>query len=130
MGDDAGNIAERFKSLDFTYEKSGDEVYLSQERYKTHVDSQGQIVGKIKGKDLYYYSYRNKFVPGDYELTEEDKQAEESGELVFSYGTDEVEIMTVQTLSWSDGDMHYSLMQMDGKLSREELIRMAEEIIR
>ena len=30
---------------------------------------------------------------------------------------------------WVDGDMHYELMQMDGELSKMELIEMAKEAI-
>ena len=84
----------------------------------------------IKGKEIYYTSLKNKFVPPDYQLTDADKEAEKSGELVFSYGSDQVEIITVQALSWSDGDMHYELMQMDGKLTKDDLIGMACDIIK
>ncbi len=62
-------------------------------------------------------------------MTDEDKKAEDSGELVFSYGSSEVEIIEVQSVSWTTDDMHYELMQIDGKLSTDELADMAAEII-
>ena len=64
------------------------------------------------------------------ELTEEDKKAKESGELVFSYGSSEVEIVKVQSLSWKKDSLHHNMMQMDGKLSQRELVEMATEVIK
>ena len=129
LEDNSGNTVETFKSLNFKYEKEGDEVIFSQDRYTSPTPSSGDIVVEIDGIKVYYTSYLNKFVPGDYQMTEEDKEAEEKGELVFSYGTEDVEIVNVQSICWADGDIHYDLMQMDGKLSKEEMIEMAKEAI-
>lgn len=73
--------------------------------------------------------YTNKLVPPDYKLTDEDKKAKENGELVFSYGSDKVEIIEVQSAVWTEDGVHYLLMQMDGKLSADELADMAAEAI-
>ena len=130
LEDSDGNTAEAFKSSCFYYEKAEDKVIFSQDRYTSPIPPSGDVAAKAGETDIFYNAYRNKFVPGDYQLTEEDKKAEETGQLVFSYGTEDVEIIDVQAVSWSDGNMHYELMQMDGKLSKAELIEMAKEIIK
>lgn len=60
-------------------------------------------------------------------MTDEDKAAEKNGELVFSYGSDEVRISTVSTVRWQKGDMHFSLMQIDGNLTEDEMLDTAFE---
>ncbi|MBQ7986837.1 MAG: hypothetical protein IJ304_06230 [Clostridia bacterium] len=129
LKDENGNSVEKFKSVMFRYEKDGDRVIFSQDKFDSAIERDGEIVATVDNVDIYYSSYTNKLVPPDYELTEEDKKAEANGELVFSYGTPEVEIIKVQSANWVKDGVLYNLMQMDGKLSQEELIQMATEII-
>ena len=93
------------------------------------METVGDAVDTIDGVDILYHSYTNKIVPSDYRMTDEDKKAEANGELVFSYGSSKVEIKEVQSVLWSEDGIHYSLMQIDGKLSANELAEMAKEII-
>lgn len=122
---------EEFKSVDFRYRKGRDEVSFAQDRYYSESELSGSLEKTVKGVDLYYFSYVNKIVPPDYQLTPEDKRAEENGELVFSYGSDHVELITWQHVSWRIGEMHYELYQQvdEDSLSREGIIEMAEEVI-
>ncbi len=129
LADDTNNTVEKFKSTSFYYEKDGDRVIYSQDKFEADMPFDGDMVYSENGVDIYYNAFVNKFVPGDYELTEEDKRAEENGELVFSYGASEVEIITVQSANFEKDGVRHSLMQMDGKLSSEELVAMAKEII-
>ena len=129
LADKTGNVTEKFKSVSFCYEKNGDEVIFSQNKFNSTVETSGEVITSIDGVDLYYDSYTNKLVPGDYEMTDEDKRAEQNGELVFSYGMDEVEIVEVQTVAWQKDTIRYQLLQIDGKLSADELSEMAKEII-
>ena len=129
LTDDAGKSVEKFKSVTFRYIKDGDEVIFSQDKVSSVLESSGDVVATIDGVDVYYHSYTNKVVPPDYKLTEEDKRAEENGELVFSYGSSEVEIIEVQSASWKKDGMYYQLLQIDGKLTADELADMATEII-
>ena len=132
LTDEDNQIIEKFKSVAFRYQKGRDEVDFTQDRYQSESEPSGSLVETINGVDLYYFSYVNKIVPPDYQLTEEDKRAEENGELVFSYGSDKVEIITWQHVNWSIGDMHYELFQQvdDNSLSEEEIIEMAREVIK
>lgn len=129
LSDENGNSLEKFKSVDFRYVKDGDKVYFEQEKYNSETEKEGEIIANENGTDIYYHSYTNKLVPPDYELTDEDKKAEENGELVFSYGSSKVEISEVQSVSWEKDGVHYLLMQIDGKLSQDELCNMAKEVI-
>lgn len=128
--DEGGHSAESFKSFNFTYAKDGDEVWFSQDKYESDLgEASSDVAATVDGIDVMYFSYNNKLVPPDYELTEEDKAAEEDGVLVFSYGSDEVTLQVVQCVFWDDGNMHYSFTQMDGALSADELVAMAAEVI-
>ena len=127
--DESGNSVEKFKSVSFRYEKNGDRVIFSQDKFNSEQDTEGEIISTVSGTDIYYFSYTNKIVPPDYKMTDEDKKAEENGELVFSYGSSKVEISEVQSVTWRNNGIKYNLMQIDGKLSGDELAGMAEEII-
>ena len=129
LADETGNVAEKFKSVTFRYEKEGDKVILSQDKVSSELEPSGEVVSTVDDVDVYYYSYTNKLVPSDYKMTDEDKKAEETGELVFSYGSSKVEIKEIQSVSWKKDDMSYQLLQIDGKLSADELVEMAKEVI-
>lgn len=129
LTDDNGKAVEKFKSVTFCYLKDNDEVLFSQDKVNSQVETSGEVVATVDDVDVYYYSYTNKFVPPDYKMTDEDKKAEETGELVFSYGSSKVEIKEIQSVSWKKDDMSYQLLQIDGKLSADELVEMAKEVI-
>ena len=127
--DENGGSVEKFKSVSFDYEKDGDKVIFSQDKFNSEMSMAGDVIKTVNGTDIYYYSYTNKVVPADYELTDEDKKAEENGELVFTYGSSEVEIKQVQHVSWVKDGILCQLLQIDGRLSSDGLVKMAEEIL-
>lgn len=129
LADESGNSVEKFKSVSFRYEKNDDRVIFSQDKFNSELDTEGKIISTVSGTDIYYFSYTNKIVPPDYKMTDEDKKAEENGELVFSYGSSKVEICEVQSVTWKNDGIQYQLMQIDGRLSADDLVSMAEEII-
>ena len=128
--DEGGHNVENFKSFTFTYAKDGDEVYFSQDKFDSELgEASGDVAATVDGIDVTYFSYNNKLVPPDYKLSDEEKAAEEAGELIFSYGSDEVTTQVVQCVFWQEGNIHYTFTQMDGALSAEELVAMAAEAI-
>lgn len=129
LADENGKSIEKFKSVSFDYKKDGDTVIFAQDKVKSKIDISGDVVKNVKGTDIYYYDYTNKLVPPDYKLTDDDKKAEENGELIFSYGSSKVEIKEVQSVTWVKDEMQYQLLQIDGKLTSDELVKMAEEIL-
>ena len=127
--DEDNHSVEQFKSFNFTYAKDGDAVIFAQRKYTSEIPPSGTLISSENGNDIYFSAYTNKIVPVDYELTEEDKKAEENGELVFSYGSDEVSISEVMGVSWNTEDMYFQLLQIDGNLSAGDLVEMANYII-
>lgn len=129
LTDKDGKSIERFKSVSFDYEKNGDEVIFAQDKFSSETEPTGDVVGTVNGAAVYYYSYVNKSVPADYKLTEADKKAEADGKLVFSYGSPNMKIQTIQSVTWLKGGMQYQLMQISGKLTADELFEMAKEVL-
>ena len=129
MKDENNNSIEKFKSVSFDYEKDDDIVIFSQDKYNSQAELQGSVAKTVGDTDIYYYSYTNKFVPADYTLTDADKRAEANGDLVFSYGAAEVEISEVQSATFVKDGTQYQLLQINGKLSGDELVKMAEELV-
>lgn len=129
LADENGKSIEKFKSVSFDYEKDGDTVIFAQDKFNSETEPAGDVAKNINGTDIYFYSYTNKTVPADYKLTDDDKKAEENGEIIFSYGSSEVKIQNVQSVTWFKDGMQCQLFQIDGKLSADGLVNMAEEIL-
>lgn len=128
---DDGHVTDKFKSLSFCYEKSGDELTFSQIKVPSNLSSSGTIVSNINGIDLYYSNYIYKLVPNDYVLTSEEEIAQKNGSLVFGYDSSDIdiEISRVQQLTWIKDGISYQFTQSDGNLSMNELMDMAKECI-
>ena len=75
-----------------------------------------------------YSAQLYKVVPPDYRPTAEDAAMEASGEVVLSYGGDEVKTQTCESYYWQDGGLHYCLVGFDLNLGEAKLASMAEEI--
>jgi hypothetical protein len=125
-----GNSVAKTKSLDFTYKKGNDKLSLSMENGRLGENSEkATVIDTYNGIDLYYHSYANKLVPGDYKLTEQDKKDESSGKYVFSYGSDKIEISQVQYLNWMQHGINYSFLAIDSNISQDELAKMAKQVM-
>lgn len=130
LADENGSSVEKFKSVSFDYEKDGDTVIFAQDKFNSGAELQGEVIKTVNGTDIFYYGYTNKSVPADYQQTDADKKAEADGELIFSYGSSEVKIINVQSVTWVKDGVQYQLLQLNGKLSPEGLAEMAEEILK
>ena len=126
---DSKNSAIEFKSFMFRYVKDGNMVLFSQRQHDPAIQESGTLISSNSGYDFYFTGYTNKVVPTDYELTEDDKHAEACGELVFTYGSDDVSICEVKGLTWTTGDLAFTLTQIDGELSADDMVQMAQYII-
>ncbi len=128
--DEKGNCVKKTKSLDFTYTKGNDKLDLSMENGMFEERSNKETVfDTCNGIDLYYSSSVYKVVPANYKLTEQDKQDKLSGKYVFSYGSDKIEISHFKYLDWMQDGIHYSLSSMNSHISKDELVKMAPQII-
>lgn len=128
LADSETAVVEKFKSSMFEYEKDGDLVYFTQEKYDSAVNS-GTVIDSFAGVDLYWKSYMNKIVPEDYQMTEADKEAEARGELVFTWGSETVQTIEVKSLQWIRNGIQYMLLQTGGNLSSDDMLAMAKEAI-
>lgn len=133
LSDDAGNILTQTKDLNLGYKRENDKSTLDlsitqvEERFLDNKES--QLVGDLNGINLYYYQQDYKFVPPNYELTEEDKKKMEEGKLEISYGASEINLCNVQGLSWYEDGLEYMIMGSDFGFTVEEMIDMATVII-
>lgn len=128
--DDSGNVLGKSKALYIEYASGEDNVYLTIEDLTLVARDEKEVtVDNYKGIDLSYLAYANKIVPGDYEMTEQDKADEKSGKYVFSYGSRDIEVSNFQHLSFIMDDIYYSFMTIDSDMSQDQLVKMAQGII-
>lgn len=71
----------------------------------------------------------NKFVPPDYELTEEDKKNMKDPLFNLAYGSSQVEVSTGSHVMWVKDGVFYSLYGSDLTLGADEMLDMAENMI-
>lgn len=128
--DENKDVVRESNELDFEYTNGEQRLSLSMEKDVLGTkDASERLVETYNGIDIYSLSYKNKCVPADYEMTEQDKQDEESGKYVFSYGSEEVEISQVEFVSWEEEGINYLILAIDSDLTISELAGMAHEVI-
>lgn len=127
--DAEGKKLNEFSELTVDYINGSDRVSLSAHTAAYDSYDEYETAEEYKGIAIVYNEQAYKFVPPDYELTEQDKADEASGKYVFSYGSDEVEITDFKWVGWMQDGVAYSLSGHDTSLSIDELCGMAEEYI-
>ncbi len=129
--DESGNVLKKYEDVSYRYkgEKGEFSVFAEQSDPEIHSSDESDLAETYKDCKLYYSSYTNKFVPPDYELTEDDKAKEASGELVFSYGSDEVEVLQVQNVTFDYDGKYMDILCMDSSLDKDAMLDIAKEII-
>lgn len=84
----------------------------------------------FEGITVNYKVDHYKFVPEDYKLTEEDEMRIASGDLLVSYGTEQVELNDISYVYWEQDGTNYLMMSSGGsQVSRADLMEMAKEVI-
>ena len=68
-------------------------------------------------------------MPPDYEPTEEDKKAMESGRLQIGYGSAEIETSQYSRVVWVKDGIRYELMGFNVSLNDVEMLQMAQEMV-
>ena len=129
MQDDEGNVLGTETSLNVTYGNDGKEDVMLSAEEQVLEDSKDREPSLTleDGTELYYSELNNKFVPPDYEATEEELKQQEEGTLNLAYGNDTVEVISSHMVSWSRNGLHYVLFQFGNDLSQEEFLTMAQE---
>lgn len=129
LKDELRNYVETYRSLTFYYTRGKDVIILSAQKHMSETEHADKAIKTAGDVQLYYTSFLHKAVPEDYEITDEEKEAKEKGELVFSYGTAAGEVSNVQVLHFEKDGIEYILTQMEGAATADEMVSMAEEII-
>lgn len=78
---------------------------------------------------LHYSEMPYKFVPDDYELTQQDKKDMEDGVLEISYGTDKIENNLMQNITWYQDGIQYNISGNDVNLTENKFVEMAKTVI-
>ncbi|MDD3368105.1 MAG: hypothetical protein PHP50_04325 [Lachnospiraceae bacterium] len=127
---DGNNVKEGIE-INLEYTKDGNRIALYTDTlYSPEENTQvPQKTMDINGITVAYNQDTYKFVPPDYELTEEDKANEQKDHYFISCGSDEVEIQQAYSVSWVDNGVNYDLFAFDLELTPEKWFQMAEEII-
>lgn len=138
--DESGKEQESQKELQLRYEKDGEEITLFMRRLyqeeagrldeteKERLERCEQVLqaGAVQAGFLRLI---NKFVPVDYELTEEDEKNMENPNFNLAYGSSEVEENIGYSTSWIDNGVLYDLYGTDLSITGDEMLEMAKEII-
>lgn len=133
--DDEGNTLESYQELSVYYTNEDGEwlTYSAYPAVNDHTDpaelpapAQVRTMGE---QEAQYLLYHYKFVPADYELTEEDRKNAAAPDYEISYGSDEVKETDVAFLTWNAGDANCFFMDDGCSADPEDLFDMVEEIL-
>lgn len=128
--DAGGNSVGKETAMSFWYEKEGEEdILVSGSSISLgETGTPDAVLALEDGTELYYSKLVNKFVPPDYEITEEEKKLQEEGKLNVAYGSQEVEIKNSESVFWRQNGVSYCLFRFGDELNAEEMLAMAREI--
>lgn len=131
--DEGGQVVDTFPEVSIHYENGEKTATLTVQKVRSEWEKSmtGNPVDIAYGDVIMTYREDHyKFVPPDYQLTEEDQKAEESGDLYISYGSSEVEYKDFHFLTWQEEAVSYSLMTYgDDALGQDEMVQMAHQVI-
>lgn len=128
--DDEYNTVGSFKAFCIEYSDGTNTIDANINQIQPENESASAMETKQSGDiTLKFYTDHYKFVPADYELTEEDKQNEEQEHYYISYGTNEIEEHDYQYVSWEKDGLNYSLSAKDLSLTSDEMFGMAEKYL-
>lgn len=132
--DDDGNYALTYKDVRVVYENSqGQKLHfyaVPNLGDAAEEDTRRPVASKtVCGITLNYFVDHYKFVPEDYELSQEEKEWMQQPGNYLSYGSDKVEEKAFASLSWATDEGNFSFMDMTASIDPDVLFAMAEEII-
>lgn len=130
--DENRKVIYTFPELSVNYVKDGINdisLYVDQRPEKGEQAKAPDMTDQCGDIILRYDVYTYKFVPVDYELTEEDKANLERDDYEISEGADSVSYSRISHVTWEKEGIYYDLLGMDTALNGEEMIGMAKELI-
>ena len=132
--DDNNNPIETVPMIDLGYiDKNQNRNGISltiQPQWKQEETAKADKTEMVNGIQINIYEIENKFVPPNYEPTEEDIELQEQGLLNLAFGSDTIEENHSTLLTWQKDNLSYSLIYTGhGEVSAAELLHMAKEMI-
>lgn len=139
-GTQEGERGAEFTSMTVMYTEKGDieevrknggdsAIYLNVYADKNAMDDMKNSKTITKnGVDFEIAYTTNKYVPNDYQLTEEDIENQKRDDYFIAYGTENVEVHNTIEVKWEVGGYGYSLLTWNEEVSEEELIESAVKI--
>lgn len=125
-----GQAVNKYASLEFDYQKGGETVSLMQDSGAAHEKETGRCAAQKDGVSYYETTKTEKYVSDSYQMTEQDRKEEASGQVEFNVGQSDNGVETVQYhgINWTAGGVHYTLYQMNGSLTTAQMLEMAQQI--
>lgn len=135
--DEEGNVLSSYKGVALNYTDGSQDVSVYIYQSRSYDDGNASNApgitpvweGEKDGLNLRVTRTVFKFVPPDYELTQEDLAAQESGSVVFSYGSSSVREQVSYNCVLEKGGLSYDLLGFDLTMEPEELAGMAAELL-
>lgn len=130
--DEKGNTLLKQTQMSFRYVKEGRDSVSFSGGPSTAANTgspDDQVLKLENGVELRYSTLHSKFVPVDYQATEEELALAKAGKLNLGYGNDKVEEMDSSSVSWKEGDISYTLFTFDSSMTADEMLQMAKEIV-
>ncbi|MBT9778572.1 hypothetical protein GPL15_18910 [Clostridium sp. MCC353] len=129
--DESGNVVKKAEGAGINYSKKGMadiSLEIEQAGFVNYTKQPDQKFS-YNGITFNYSQDNYRFVPPDYQVSEEEQAAMDAGKLYISYGTDKVENNVVQNMYWEDGGTVYTLLAFDSTLGPEDFYEMACEVV-
>ena len=125
-----GQTVNKYASLEFDYQKGDETVSLMQDSGAAHEKETGRCAAQKDGVSYYETTKTEKYVSDSYQMTEQDRKEEASGQVEFNVGQPDNGVETVQYhgINWTAGGVHYTLYQMNGSLTTAQMLEMAQQI--
>lgn len=120
----------KYASLEFDYQKGDETVSLMQDSGAAQEKETGRCAAQKDGVSYYETTKTEKYVSDSYQMTEQDRKEEASGQVEFNVGPSDNGVETVQYhgINWTAGGVHYTLYQMNGSLTTAQMLEMAQQI--
>lgn len=130
--DDDGNVVKETERLSVTYHKDGKaDVYLEISGQSVYDEETGNYDQTAQHGDstLKYSCDQYRFVPENYEISEEEQKQIDEGKLYVSYGSSEVTNTECRSVLWKDDGVQYCMLSFDNDMTPEDFFQMAGEVI-
>lgn len=129
--DENGNETGSHKDVRISYKNGEKNVnYTVRKGERAYTDEELARRQPIEADGITYYFNQDNylFLPGEDDVTEEDKAAEAAGTLYISLGSSEREEQVSTHLTWNADGQQHSLSGFDLDMSAEELVQMAQQM--